>query len=101
MEYLPAILPLMVPILGILLGFVILAGIFIVQPVVKALTKLAERPGVPGAASDTEAELRALSRRMASLEETLSRLADERRFDAELRSGAADARSLEAGREGG
>lgn len=97
MDQLPAILPFMIPILGLLLGFVVVAAIFVVQPIVNALTKLSERPQALAPVPEMEAELRSLARRVGSLEDTLGRIEEERRFDRELGAGEARRPGLDRG----
>jgi hypothetical protein len=87
LETLPATLPFMIPILGILLGFAVVAGIFVVQPLTKALSQLAERQGDP-TAGGAERRLESLEARMASMEGTLERLVAVQEFHRELEGGA-------------
>lgn len=85
-ETLPAILPFLIPILGILLGFAVVAGIFVVQPLTKALSQLAERQDTVASAG-AERRLEALEERMASLEGTLERVAAAQDFHRKLERG--------------
>lgn len=84
-EALVPIMPFMIPILGILLGFTVVAGIFIVQPLTRALTQLAERQGQD--ASPDDSRLAALEDRMAAIEGSLERLVAAQEFDRKLGSG--------------
>lgn len=85
-EALVAIMPFMIPILGILLGFTVVVGIFIVQPLTKALTQIAERSDLGPASVD--GRFAALEDRMAAIEGSLQRLAAAQEFDRSLGSGA-------------
>jgi len=88
LEALIPIMPFMIPILGILLGFAVVAGIFIVQPLTKALTQLAERQGQVAPGTPADKRLEALEDRMAAIEGSLERLASAQEFDRKLGSGA-------------
>jgi hypothetical protein len=91
-EALPDILPFMIPILGILLGFVVIAGIFIVRPIVEALTKLSENPNSSfNARAAFDGQLYDLSRRVEEIEKSLERLHEVHRFERELAEGRSSA----------
>lgn len=86
METLPAILPLMIPIISLLIGGVIVGSIFIVHPIVQAITKIAEaHQNSSGALS--AAEVQQLEARLGALEETLHRVLEAQEFERALRSG--------------
>jgi hypothetical protein len=82
-ETLPAILPFLIPILGILLGGMVVAGIFVVQPLVRALEKLADAPN-RGPAGAAHAEM---EERLSRVEDHLQRLEARQEFDRALGSG--------------
>lgn len=86
METLPAILPLMIPIISLLIGLVIVGSIFIVHPIVQAITKMAEAHQ-NNAGTLSSADVQQLEARIGSLEETLHRVLEAQEFERALRSG--------------
>ena len=86
METLPAILPLMIPILALLIGLVIIGSIFIVHPIVQAITRFAEAHQ-NSAGSLSPAEVQQLEARIGSLEETLHRVLEAQEFERALKKG--------------
>src|SRR5690606_36928377 len=86
METLPDILALLIPVLALLIGLVIIAGIFLVQPLVRAISRLAEvRQG--GSLEVLPAATARLEERVAMLESTLEKVLEEREFERQLRAG--------------
>ncbi len=95
-ESLPAILPFMIPILGLLLGLVVVVGIFIVQPLTKALSQLAQsQRDAPSRVP--EQRLEALDARLASLESALERVVAIQEFHGELKRGDEAAKAPASG----
>lgn len=86
LDSLPAILPLLIPILALLIGLVVVGGIVVVQPLIKAITRLADAqltasPGRP------ELEGRRIEDRLARLEVAIERLAEAHDFERQLHAG--------------
>jgi hypothetical protein len=90
---------LLIPIMALAIPLVVVTSYFVVQPVVKALTRLAEVPGGrsdrsghESGAPDSLAQrqgLKELEERLHSIGRVLGRLLEEQEFQRELRSGAA------------
>lgn len=87
MNTLPEMLPFLMPVLGMLIGFVVIGGIFVVHPIVRALTRLGDAYLSSRSTTD-DAAVHQLERRMARLEDALQRVLEHQAFDRELRSGA-------------
>lgn len=84
-EQLPAILPFMIPILGILLGFIVVGAIFVVHPLVKVLNRWVDtQETLAGRGSDERIQM--LAERVDYLESRVLTLSEARAFEAELRS---------------
>ena len=85
LESLTEILPLLIPVLALLIGLVIIGGLFVFQPLPKAITILADAQG-PRLASP-ESDPRQIEQRIASLEGALHALLEEREFERGLHAG--------------
>lgn len=85
-ENLPGILPFMIPILGIFLGFAVVVGIFVVQPVLKAVDRWVEVQERIAAGSPDD-RIALLSDRFDRLEARVQELSDARDFDRALGRG--------------
>jgi hypothetical protein len=98
-EQLPQILPFMIPILGILLGFFIVASLLVVNPIVKVLRQNLEvqQERMKGRSSGDQVQM--LADRVESLEDAVRRLSEERSFDRELRAGPGPEKAEAARRE--
>lgn len=80
-------LALLIPIIGVSIPLVIVAGRFIVQPIVQAVTRHADaRDGNQLVAPLTQ-RLAAAEERIAQLERSMDRVVEEQEFHRELRSG--------------
>ncbi|MGH7467147.1 MAG: hypothetical protein ACRENP_04090 [Longimicrobiales bacterium] len=81
------VIRLLIPIMALLIPLTVVASIFIVQPVVKALTRLAEvqnsRPKQVTEHGPTD-----LEQRMAHIERMLQRVLEDQEFQRQLRSGS-------------
>lgn len=86
MDTLPDILALLIPVLALLAGLIVLAGIFLVQPLVRAISRLADVRQV-GSGMQLPAASAHLEERVAQLESALERVLQEREFDRQLRAG--------------
>jgi hypothetical protein len=80
------IIRLIIPIMALMIPLTVVGSIFIVQPVVKALTRLAEaqnsRPRLAGEQGTTD-----LEQRLANLERMLQRVLEDQEFQRQLRGG--------------
>lgn len=90
LEVLPGIMPFLIPITALLVGGAVIGSIFVVDPIVKALTKLAES-NQARLAGQAERDLRQLEERLDRIEGALQRLIEEQRFDRELLAARSDA----------
>jgi hypothetical protein len=77
---------LLIPIMALAIPLVVVTSIFLVQPLVRVLTRLAEtqsnRAGIGGDARTAE-----LEQRLSQIERTLQRVVEEQDFHRQLRSG--------------
>jgi hypothetical protein len=81
------VLPLLIPIIGVSIPLVVVAGKFIVQPILQVLNKRTE---LQAAARDVEPlarRLEATEERLAMLEKSLDRVLEEQEFQGKLLSG--------------
>ena len=81
------ILPLLIPIIGVSIPLIVVAGKFIVQPILQTLNRRAE---LQASAADTQPLLRRLEateERLAQLEKSVDRVLDEQEFQGRLLSG--------------
>lgn len=83
LEALPGIMPFLIPITALVVGGVVVGSIFVVSPIVKALTKLAETNQAK-LAGQAERDVRQLEERLDRIEDALQQLIEDRRFDREL-----------------
>jgi hypothetical protein len=81
------VLPMLIPVLALLIGLVVIGGIFIVQPLVKAITRLVDAQD-QRFASVADQKTHRLEQQIASLERAVHALTEEREFDRGLRAGS-------------
>ena len=86
MDHLPEILPFAMPIMGMGIGFVIISSIFLVGPIVKALTRLADAY-ISNRSTMDQTHVQRLEGRLATLENALERVIEHLDFERALRSG--------------
>lgn len=79
---------LIIPMMALAIPLVVVTSRFIVQPVVKALTRLSDQ-SQGRADRTTDQRALELEQRMSSLERTLERILEEQEFQRELLHGAA------------
>jgi len=84
-------LPLLIPVLALSIGLVVVVGGVIVQPLTKALVRLADAQSVPRT-EPTGQRVTELENRVASLERTLEQVLEEQYFQRELQSGPTPAK---------
>jgi hypothetical protein len=87
------VLALLIPIIGVSIPFVVVAGRFVVQPIVGALSKLAEAQNAARAAGPIEQRLAATEQHLIQLERKLDRVLEEQDFQRNLLSSRSASRS--------
>lgn len=80
-------LPLLIPIIALMIPLVAVTSYAVVQPIVKAIARLAESQQGKVAGPGPDQRILDLEQRVASLERTLTRVVEEQEFHRELRSG--------------
>ena len=76
--------PVLIPILGVSIPLVVVAGKFIVQPIIAALTRLSESERAAQSMAPVEQRLAATEERLERIERNLGRLLDEQEFQRNL-----------------
>ncbi len=78
---------LLIPIIGVSIPLVIVAGRFIVQPIVSAISRHADARDSSQLVVPLSQRLAAVEERIQRLERTLDRVVEDQEFNRELRSG--------------
>ena len=85
------VLPLLIPIIGVSIPLVVVAGRFIVQPILHALNRRTELELAARNAEPLTRRLEATEERLAQLEKSLHRVLEEQEFQGRLLSGRSPA----------
>lgn len=81
------VLVLLIPVIGVSIPLVVVAGRFIVQPIVHALIKQSESRNTPVDMEPVRQRLGALEDRLEKMERSLDRLVEESEFHRQLSGG--------------
>lgn len=87
-------LRMLIPVMGVSIPLVVVVGAFIVQPIVKAVSRVQDARGSMPALGPIEQRLQATETRLAQLERQMSRMLEEQEFQRNLLSGRASSRSM-------
>ena len=84
------ILPLLIPIIGVSIPLVVVAGRFIVQPILQTLNRQAELQNAARDVAPLERRLEATEERIAQLEKSLDRVVEAQEFQNRLLTGRSE-----------
>ena len=88
------VLRMLIPVMGVSIPLVVVVGAFIVQPIVKAVTRMSDARATVPAIGPLEQRLQATEERLAHVERQLSRVIEEQEFQRNLLSSRAGGRSM-------
>jgi hypothetical protein len=82
----------LIPVIGVSIPLVVVAGRFIVQPIVSSLTRLSESQKTGQAVAPLQSRLESTEQRLEQLERQLDRVIEEQQFQRSLLSNRSTAR---------
>jgi len=88
------VLRMLIPVMGVSIPLVVVVGAFIVQPIVKAVSRMQEARGAAPAIGPLEQRLQATEERLAQMERQMSRMVEEQEFQRNLLSSRGGSRSM-------
>jgi hypothetical protein len=88
MDELSKVLPFFIPIIALSIPLVAITGRVVIQPLVEALSRLADRPQPGSIATEEVARIRRLEADVEEVQHLLRRVLEEQEFQRQLQSGA-------------